>query len=87
MKIINGVRYHTIEISDQLLSIIQQLAMVAMAPYQQLLAEIGRQLPQQSPPAPAPPQPGQSAPMNGAAPTQDLPPPQPPQPPPEEKPA
>lgn len=81
MKIINGIRIHTVELSDRAIATIHQLAMQAMAPHQALLDELAPQLPQRQ--APASPQPAQSAPTNAAAPPQDLPQP----PPPEEKPA
>lgn len=90
MKIVNGIRVHTIDLTDRAIATIHRLATEAIAPHQALLDEIAPQLPRQpqQPSAMPPQQPAQGAPTNGAAPPQDLPPPpQPPQPPPEETPA
>jgi hypothetical protein len=76
MKIVNGVRIHTIELTDRAIATIHQLANMAMAPHQALLDEIAPQLPQKPL---APPQPAQSAPTNAVAPPQAPPPPQPPE--------
>lgn len=45
MKIINGTRVHTIDLTDQAIATIHRLATMAMAPHQLLLDEIARQLP------------------------------------------
>lgn len=44
MKIVNGVKVHTIEMSEQSIATIHRLAMLSMAPYQKLLDEIAPQL-------------------------------------------
>lgn len=57
MKIVNGVRIHTIELTDQAINTIHRLATLAMAPHQALLDEIAPQLPQQPQPSAPPPAP------------------------------
>jgi hypothetical protein len=46
MKTVNGIRIHTIELTDQAIATIHRLATLAMAPHQALLDEIAPQLPQ-----------------------------------------
>lgn len=45
MKVIDGINHHTLELSEPAILTIRQLAMMAMAPYQKLLNDIGGQLP------------------------------------------
>lgn len=69
MKIVNGIRFHTIELTDQAIATIHRLATMAMAPHQALLDEIARQLPQ--PPNTSHQHP--SGRLNGTAPPETIP--------------
>lgn len=62
MKIVNGIRIHTIDLTEQSIATIHRLATLAMAPHQALLDEIAPQLPRQS---------AQNTPIDGNAPHQD----------------
>lgn len=68
MKIVNGIRIHTIELSDQAIATIHRLAMQAMAPHQALLDEIAPQLPQTPNPPPPTAPPSEPSHIDGIAP-------------------